>query len=166
MKAMKQQPKFLSISGHAFKIIFRFQHLYEKMQDSTHSKIERIYIDKLFPDYIFTDSHLQSLTLNHDSKFILSFPLLIIFYFLVYFPGRSIIELHPLQIWTYSSIVERNISQNWWSLTSFVLGIAISALFSLSIACLGYFYFQYLKIHGGKSVVYNELELEKAEKQF
>ena len=71
MKAMKQQPKFLSISGHAFKIIFRFQHLYEKMQDSTHSKIERIYIDKLFPDYIFTDSHLQSLTLNHDSKFIL-----------------------------------------------------------------------------------------------
>eukprot|EP01080_Neovahlkampfia_damariscottae_P000310 gene310-6724_t len=150
MKAMKQESKYLSISGHAFKIIFRFQHLYEKMQDSTHSKIERIYIDKLFPDYVFSDSHLQSLTLNYD----------------IYFPGRSIIELHPLDIWTYSSIVERKIFDDWWSWTSFVLGIAIAALFSLSIAFLGYLYLEYLKIHGQKSVVYNELELEKAENQF
>jgi hypothetical protein len=64
MKAVKYGVQ--SISNHPFKIIFRFQHLYERMQDATHSKIERIYLDKLFTDYSFDSPQLYSLTLNHE----------------------------------------------------------------------------------------------------
>jgi uncharacterized membrane protein len=62
--------------------------------------------------------------------------------------------------------VDRKLATNWWSFTSFFLGIAIAFFGSVGIACLIYFYLQYVKIHAEKSVLYNEYLEEEAEKQF
>jgi hypothetical protein len=46
------------------------------------------------------------------------------------------------------------------------LGIAIAFFGSVAVACLIYFYLQYVKIHAEKSVLHNEYLEEEAEKQF